>query len=564
MAVRIPQYLRPGALLGRLFDEDNRVATIYFIVALVVYLPGLFWGIPTATGAGRIRPWGTDELAPFGFGEVYLAVTGNLRNMDPRYPLFPYVVQAIFCGPYIAWLLITGQMAELNRAFPNGLSDPVTVVRNLTLLGRLPSLLMAAGVVAAACKMRPFAEARGDRRFDVFAGLLVLSITLMFYYSATSNVDMLALFCVVCALLVVSRSFADEFTVRRAILAGVFAALATASKDASYAIFVAVLPVVSVRHLWKGRAEGKSWPDVLMAPAVCVASGLLVYIVASGLVINTQRFGKHLWFITHGSWVSPYRKAYGSAPATLAASLDATWATVTALASTLGIVGVALVVLGLALSLKRDRLSLTFALPPLAVFVGVILQVRFVEDRFVLPMAYFLALFAAYAVWYFSKSDLRAVRAIVMVLLVVGMAEQVAKAGELEYRRLVDKRYALAGWFAEHVRPGDRVCVVDGPFKLPALEEGVVSLEVAPAGPFVERFLTTNRPEFFLVMPVHRGEVAHEHLIPDSVYEGLRDGSLGYTAVLDIPKTYLFDIGRFTYVDPPVTVFVRTDVRAGR
>jgi hypothetical protein len=567
MPVRFRSLLpRLGSTVRRLFDEENRVATVLFLVALVVYLPGLFWGLPHAAGMDRDQPWGTDEIAPFGFAEPYLTLIGDIRRVDIRYPLFPYMVQTLFCGPYIAWLGITGQLTEVARTFPNGLADPVTVTRNLTLLGRLPSLLAAAGVVAVACKTRPFAasSAGGDRAaraFDALAGAFVLSITLMFYYATTSNVDMLALFWTALAMAVVGRSLAGGFTVRRALLVGLFAALATATKDASYATFVAVLPVVSVWHLWKGRAEGAPWPDLLMAPAVCVASGLLAYVLTSGLLINPVRFGKHLYFITHGSWLSPFRQAYGSVPATLDGYLAATTATLAALVAALGVVALALAAVGLALGALRDRRALIFVLPAVAVFVGVILQVRFVEDRFVLPMAYFLAFFAAYAVWTVWSSRSRGARTAILVVFALGMANQVAKAAELEYRRIADKRYALATWFAEHARPGDRVGVVDGVFKLPALDKSVEAVAVRP-GPYAERFLETKPPEFFVVMPVHRGEVVREHLLPDYVFERLKNGSLGYTQVLDLPKSNLFETRQFTYVDPPAKVFVRADVLA--
>jgi hypothetical protein len=552
-----PSLRQPGrGRLRRLFEEDNRVATVFFLVALALYGPGIFWGLPHATAADRVLPWGLDEIAPLGLGEPYFALIGDLRRFDPRYPLFHYVVQAIVCGPYVVWLAISGGWTGMAREFPFGFTDPVAALRNLTLIGRLPSVVMGAGVVAAACATRPFAGS--DRRLDVLIGLFVLSITPMFFYAATSNVDVPALFWTALGLVAVSRALRDGLTLRRAVWIGLFAALATGTKDAYYTVFAGVLPPLFLLHARARRGEGAGWGDALKAPATCVAAGAVAYAVCSGLIVNPTRFARHTRFITHGSPISALRGHYGSVPPTLEGYLHALRATVDETAMSLGTVGLALALLGIALCARRDRRALVFALPVLTLVAGVILPVRFVELRFLLPMAYVLAFFAAYAVWTASRSASRAARVAGALACVVALGVQFAKAGDLGYQRIVDRRYALASWFSENVRASDRVAAIDGAFRLPPLPAEIVTVDI-PRGAAAERFLETERPEFVVVIPFGHRKHTHELVLPEHVYQRLRDGSLGYKQVLGVGGQSLIPGNRFVLLNPPVKVFARSD-----
>jgi hypothetical protein len=70
------------------------------------------------------------------------------------------------------------------------------------------------------------------------------------------------------------------------------------------------------------------------------------------------------------------------------------------------------------------------------------------------------------------------------------------------------------------------------------------------------------RPELIAVVPVLQREVVHEHLLPDDVYRGLLDGSLGYRVVVAARTRPLLAYAPVPAVNPPVLLFARDDVAA--
>ena len=53
------------------FLKRDWIAILFFAAALGLYAIAINWGLPEASSADRIHPWGTDEIAPLGFGELY-------------------------------------------------------------------------------------------------------------------------------------------------------------------------------------------------------------------------------------------------------------------------------------------------------------------------------------------------------------------------------------------------------------------------------------------------------------------------------------------------------------
>lgn len=537
---------------------ERRISLLLFAAALLLYLPGLWWGLPYATAANRIRPWGSDELAPLGFGELYSVSLHPRPKFDPRYPLFHHVIQALAAGPYVLYLWLTGQISHFTPEYPYGLLDPVGALAVLTVLGRLPSLFMAAGVVVVAFRT---AAILWDRRTGVLAGVAVLLIYPMFYYARTSNVDMPALFWTSLGLAVCAACLRDGITVRRAVWLGLLAALATATKDASYAAFAALVPMLAWWHARDARRPGTGWPERWKAPLLGLVALVGVYVVASGLAIHPGRFVIHLRFIVHGSPWSPLRKAYGSTPTTLAGYVGVVRDTLAYLAEALGEPMLALALAGLVACAARRSRTAAFALPALGTLLGVILPVRFLEFRFVLVMAYSLALFAAYAVASSLRSPSPLLRRSGQIGFVIACGWLLLLGADLTYQMLNDSRYEAARWFGRVARPGDRVTFTDGAYKLPHLALGIVAVGLPP-GPRAARVLERDRPEFVTVIPVLRLETHREHLLSEEVYRALRDGTLGYAQVLAIQTPPLFSRRPIPIVNPPVKVFVWKDLLA--
>ncbi|MBI2833648.1 MAG: glycosyltransferase family 39 protein [Acidobacteria bacterium] len=546
---------RAHVLRPRAHASAHQRRTIFCLMAAaaVLYLPGIWWGLPLATAWNRIHPWGTDELAPLGFGELYGVILHRGRRFDPRYPLFHFFFQGLFAAPYLAYLWISGQLTQASIYYPYGLADPVTPLRVLTILGRVPSLLMAGGVVIISYKT---AARLWSHRAGMAAAMAILLTRVMFYYSRTSNVDMPAVFWTALGFLVFAGCARDGLTKQRAAWLGLFAALSTATKDQGYAAFGVLVPPLLVWH-WRDRARvGTVW----RAPFIGLAVSVLTYPVASGLVFHPGRYWQHVEFIRFGSVSSRLRHNYFNAPATLAGYLDVTRTTLAHVSDSLGPLVLALAIGGLIVAWRRTPRAMALALVPVALLLGVVFPVRFVLYRYVFLMDYVLALFAGLAVASALEAQSAFRRRAVIALFVLACAWNLARGADLTYQMLRDSRYEAAEWFRRNARPGDRVTHTDEPFHLPRLERDIETVRM-PLPPQPTPFIERTRPEFITVIPFQEGEVEHEWLLDPGTYRRLVDGSLGYQLMLAIRTPGLFTETTLP-VNPRVKVFVRKDITA--
>jgi hypothetical protein len=532
--------------------HDRRPEYVLAMLALLLYGAGLWWGLPVATGPDRIHPWASDELAPLGFGELYPTLLHAHTRFDPRYPLFHYVVLGVMAAPYLAWLWLTGGLAGASPVYPYGFHDPIGALQDLTVLGRLPSVVMGAALVAVAHRT---AVLLCGARAGLAAGLLVLLVHPLIYYARTSNVDAAALFWIGLGVLVFVRILRDGFTARRAAWLGVWAALATGTKDASYAVFLPLGLYLLGRQAWRPAGE-REWRP-LAAGLVSAAS---VYAIAGGLLINPVRYWQHVTFIVHGSPLSAMRQAYGATPATIAGYLTTARSLVAYTIDAVGAIPLAASAAGVLMAMRRAPGSGAIAASAASIVVLVIAPVRFVEYRFVLPIAYVVALFAGcgFAAGFAARS--RGTRVAVGVAFTAAIIVLALQAADLTIQTFTDSRYAAARWFDDNVRPGDRVTYTDYSYKLPRFRGDAV-LVAMPPGDRARPFIAREAPEFITVIPVLRGEDTHEHLLPDEVFDDLVNGTLGYREVLDTrTPSLLAGIGDISYVNPRVRVFARADV----
>src|SRR5262245_7781440 len=92
---------------------------ILFVAALVVFLPGIGWGLPGGNAPGRADPWGSDELGPWGpVTELYSVFLAHRPFYNPQYPLFGYFLQLIPLAPYVLLLWLRGGLSQPSPSFP--------------------------------------------------------------------------------------------------------------------------------------------------------------------------------------------------------------------------------------------------------------------------------------------------------------------------------------------------------------------------------------------------------------------------------------------------------------
>src|SRR5438128_2722615 len=92
---------------------DRRLAVLVWVIAVFLYLPGIWWGIPYASGPDRQQAWGADELAPLGpVAELYNVFIARRPPYNPQYPMFGYLTQSVLVGPYVMSLWLSGRLVR--------------------------------------------------------------------------------------------------------------------------------------------------------------------------------------------------------------------------------------------------------------------------------------------------------------------------------------------------------------------------------------------------------------------------------------------------------------------
>jgi 4-amino-4-deoxy-L-arabinose transferase-like glycosyltransferase len=329
--------------------KRHRLDTILFVVAVLIYLPGIGWGIPPEAIRDRAATWGGDEIAPAVLSQISTTFT-RVGRYNPQYPLFGYAIQAVTVAPYA---MIFGRLWEPPPA------RAARVLQMYVILSRLANVLMSAALVVIAART---AAVLWGPASAAIAGCLTLLLYPMFYYARTSNVDASALTLGGVALWQYAICLTRGLDKRTAVLLGLSAALAVATKDFMIGIVIPIGVVVALMH-WR-----KAPRLILLAALVA----LVVYPIASGAIFNLDRYLGHIEFVRHGS-KRHYGFQYGSTDSYAHVFVKAMGFTSMAMS-----LAASLLAAGVFVCFRSRPKLLLWLLPPISIIVLTILPVRYV------------------------------------------------------------------------------------------------------------------------------------------------------------------------------------------
>ncbi len=533
-------------------------AVALFLAAVVWFLPGVWWGLPVESPEAYRRLWGVDELGPHGGLNAIRAILGADVFVTPQYPLAHSLVQALLVWPYHFAVLAADNV---------GLPPQTESLAVLVLLHRLPRVLMAAGTVVAGAALVRLVT--GSQAASWFTAGAVATITPVMYYARTSNVDAGALFWSALALWLAAIAIRDGLTPRRAAWLGLCAAASIATKDQQYAHMAGLAGVILACHfnpVGGTQETRRSWRP----PLAALATSIGAYLLLSGAVLMPRWFAGHVEFIRHGSALDlpPELRSlagtYYSNPPTLAgyAQLLADGG-----AQVLAAVGIPVALLSLAgigaLFRGNPRILAAIVVPVVALLLGVLLPVRFVLPRFLLPVDLGVCLLAGAAV----AVGLRSARwrVATQVLGAAGLAWGAVRGADLAWQMHHDTRYEAANWLDRNLQAGDTLAYYGARRKLPTLRRDILATpapgQYVPEIIYADAGPVTETPPFLIVIPQLHTEREHEWNLPDSLFTALVDGSAGYQEVWAVRGSAL--LPRFLLaapsVNPPVRVFARRD-----
>jgi hypothetical protein len=534
----------------------NGAELVLFSVAFGLYLPGLGWGLPNATGPDRVRVWAVDDISPVGvLTECHNTLSRkSLEDRWLAYPLCHHFLLGAAYSPYFLYLKSTGGFGQPSATFPYGLADPATAFRALTVIARLVSVAMAAGIVVVAYRI---GRILWDRKTGVLAGLMALVPYPMFYYAKTANLEIPCLFWGSLGLLMYAKMLVEGITTRRAALLGVFAGLAAATKDQTAGLFL-LMPLVLIPLHWKAWRAGKV--SLWAPPLALLTLGIIVYALTSGLALDPARWRAHMsWgFERSTEFTAPYVTFY---PMTVTGIAGYLAAVVHALFLSLGPIVLALAGIGVMATAKGEALKLAFGMAAVSYLVTFLLPQHYFRIRYAMPIAFIACVFAGRGLVSIS-SWMDRPRLAGGIVVLVALAWPLFMSADLVAQMLNDSRQDAAVWLAEHVAGGDRVAYFGGSHKLPTCPADVELLAL-PSGDDSMCVLRKRRPEVVLVLPDFTSAYGAERSAScaQEVYQGLQDGTSGYrlAARFHSPHCVHWQLLDFPCVNPPVQVFVRAD-----
>lgn len=531
------------------------------LTAVALYAPLIGWGLPHATGPDRIKTFATDEILPLeGLAEMRSTVIQVAPDRNYGYPWWHYFVVSAAQGPYLATLWLTGDLSTPSSTYPFGLREPVRSLEILTLIGRLVSVVMAAGIVVASFL---FAQAFWGRTAGLVAAILTMVSYPMFYYSRTGNLDVPAFFWSAMGLTILARMMADGITMKRAAWLGLFAALGVATKDQAVLLFLPACfaPFVDRKH-WNVDG-GFPW----RAFATLVLAGCAAYVAATGMLIDPNRHLTHVYslFFDPGR-VSRSAHYFQPVPSTWQGTMALVSDTVIGLAAWFTWPVLLAATAGAAIAIRATAWHGLWLVPFVTTFVLLVRLPGNAVLRYFLPLTLFIDAFAALSLVRLKASHPRAFglmfALIVASRLVIGM--------DLTFAQWTDTRYAAGEWLLGQYRPGDRIEYFGVADTLPPLALTMVSRRIAGAGeagrgPAVLKYLLEEGPRFVLVIPdwTSRAGLERSADCPPDVYAALIDGSAGYTLAAHFPSPSLLrpPLSRprldTPSVAPPVRIFTR-------
>jgi hypothetical protein len=439
--------------------------TWILVVAALLRLPGVVWGLPAADG------WDNDGIAPRDF------LPGLLETFTwGHYFTYPAAHLGLLALLTLPITLVA--VAHVATFTPAALVEQVLHVSYMTaysLVARLVAVAMSLGIIG--CTASIAGELRG-RAAGRWAAATSAANVLLVYYGATSNLDVPCLFWGMMALRELTRSVARDEP-RRLTRFAVLAALAIASKDQAYALFLGVPLVVIVAAVLADDSSGRRrWMKTAVAAAF-LGAGLVLLL--DGAVFNPTGFVARLRFLV-GPASQPH--AYYTADAAgralvLRESLrqfDEYYPLPFAVPVVAGLLAAA--------RTKECRQRLA-ALVPLAGIVSFTLAfncvARRTEHRFLLPQMCLWAVYAGMGLDVLVQAARRRwVRGAVLAAVVLVFAFALFRCADVGVNLTSDPRYDAEAWLRDHVSPGDTLEVEGKSVYLPRLPPQANNVRVGP------------------------------------------------------------------------------------
>ena len=458
---------------------------------------GLWWGLPAR--------WVSIEVNP----EFVLdALAHHFSNgWFKAYPPVHYYVLSLAYSP--AFLL-----ERLGRIAFDSISGYVL----LMVIGRLVSVLAAAGILIAICLCT---AALFGPRASLFSAAMIALMAPFLYYAKTANVDVPYLFWFSLSMIFYARML-DVVRLGDVVAFAAAGMLSICTKDQAYGLYL-FAPVAVIYRIWRTNRDAgvdSVW-RVLVDRRLLggAATAVLLFALCYNLPLNLTGLVAHVRFI-----VGPGSVGYRQFEPTASGRWALLTATIQLIEESMGwpFFVAALAGVCIAAAAPRHRLVLVWmSLPVLSYYFGFIDVVLYNYDRFVLPICFILAMFGGLAIdRLLGASASRWTAATVAA----AFAYTLLYAGTVDVLMVGDSRYVVQRWLADRVGSEQTVGSTGPRDSLPRLDDFAWS-EVSTVADLAQR-----RPTYF-VLNADYARSAAEDSAWGQLIAGLERGTLGYRLV---------------------------------
>ena len=515
-----------------------------FAWALLLFGVGISWGLPNWIA------WAGDELNPPTWGKAISPATPD--GWHARYP--PLHFALLYWTSWPLRFLVDHKVLALDDYDANVM---------LTYFGRIVSLVMALATLALVYRM---GREVYDRRSALSAVFVTASIAPFVYYAKMTNLDVpylcwFALSLVAYVRILKYQRFSDY------LLFGAAAAAAVCTKDQAYGLYMlAPLALVAglYRHDFRDRGPLRGLLRSLFDPRL-IAGGVtaaLLFAVFQNLFGNLKRFQIHVRQL-----LGPMSEGYKDFPDTWAGHLALLQLFLRQIAfalnpalTTAAVVGVLLTVHKGVKGRDREEVFLLGCIFLLVVsyYVTFLNLILFTFDRYVLPVAVLLALFAGRFLGTLLAPEVSrspALRRVAMALVGLVGVYSALYASSVDFRLLADSRYYVEDWLERKGVKPEQVLAIGRPHHVARFDRVTWERVLASNGQILQR----RKPDYVAVNLTDIRSPAEAEMT-----ERLKSGELGYRLVLDHQSKPLLDLlsaddvgSSQRFIDPRMAVYAR-------
>ena len=421
----------------------------------LLFVPGIWWGLPSEFTPAIDSPVPHSPLA-------FVADYPN-PNIAQKYPAAHQILLLPLYGATLLVLKLLGIWKSVSSTWPYGLQYPSAIFSALIIEARMVSLIMSVGILLC---IRMIASDALDDWGKLFSVGLLAGSGVFAYYARVGNFDIPYVFWWFLSFVFLWKYvFQAGNSTRYLVLSALFSAISIGTKDQAAGLVLASgITVLSVR-----TEVQRKWTDRARHAALFSAVLLSVYAIVAVLP-QPLRWLQHVKLYRPSS---PSITEFTAFENTLSGHIGLLRETLLCLSNILSPFGIIFSVLGAVyfLQTRRYRETVVLILPFLTYYGMIIFNIRFVYERFMLPVALLSAILAGTGMIsflrYLKQRSLKAhvfgkagIAAVLCYQFISGYLP-------VTYVQMFDMKRELAGSISDFVPKGSSILWAGGTTGLP-------------------------------------------------------------------------------------------------